>query len=213
MTPFKYDRNDAVQLIPEGEYEAVIFDAKAGTTKKDDPKLEITSKVYGPENRTPLVTDNIVAPYGIRRLRQLCESTGVEFNKNEVYPQEFIGKNVKVRVTVQHDDSGKYDDRNAIKAYLPDESSPAPGAVTRPESPSDQPQPPPTSDPSGIGRAEAWKGYCDAVRAGKPDVTEELLIKNFQSACKELVGKSEDQFTEQDWIKVRDEGPKEFVPF
>ena len=206
MTQFTYNTNDAVQLVQEGEYDAVIFTAKTGETKKGDPKLEITSKVYGPEGKAPLVTDNIVSPFGIHRLKQLCEGTGVEFTKGEVNPQDFVGKNVKVKVVVEHDDTGKYDDRNGIRAYLPDDGSPAPEVVTRPETPTDQ------SDRSG-GKLDAWKGYCDAVRAGKPDVTEELLIKNFQSACKELVGKSEDQFTEQDWIKVRDEGPKEFVPF
>ena len=76
MTQFTYNTNDAVQLVPEGEYEAVVFEAKTGKTKKGDPKLVITSKVYGPEGRSPLVTDNIVSPYGIRRLKQLCEATG-----------------------------------------------------------------------------------------------------------------------------------------
>ncbi|MAG17650.1 MAG: hypothetical protein CMJ21_06225 [Phycisphaerae bacterium] len=206
MTQFTYDTKDAVQIVSQGEYEAVIFSAETGKTKKGDPKLVITSKIYGPEGRSPLVTDNIVSPYGIRRLKQLCEATGVEFNDGEVNPQDFVGKNVKVKVVVEHDDTGKYDDRNGIRAYLPDDGSPAPEVVTRPETPTDQ------SDRSG-GKLDAWKGYCDAVRKTKPDVEDDLLIKNFQSACKDLVGKPEDQFTEPDWIKVRDEGPKGFIPF
>ena len=213
MTQFTYNTNDAVQLVQEGEYDAVIFTAKTGETKKGDPKLEITSKVYGPEGKAPLVTDNIVSPFGIHRLKQLCEGTGVEFTKGEVNPQDFVGKNVKVRVIVQHDDTGQFEDRNAIRAYLRDGGSPAPEALTRPEVPTDKPPSTTVSDPHRGGKAEAWKGFCDAVRADQPDTAEELLITNFKLACTDLIGKPDDQFTEQDWIKVRDEGPKGFVPF
>ena len=210
MTQFNYDPKDAVQLVPEGEYEAVVFTAETGKTKKDDSKLGITSKVYGPEGRSPLVTDNIVAPFGIRRLKQLCAATGVAFN-GEVNAQDFVGKNVKVKVIVKHDETGQYDDRNDIRAYMPDGGSPATVPITQPESPSDPPPGVPAG--GGVGKVEAWKGYREAICKDRPGTSEELLLKNFNTACEELIGKPEDQFTEQDWIKVRDEGPEGFIPF
>lgn len=231
MSGFTYNPDDANPILADGDYEAVIIGAKTGETKKGDQKLEVTVRAYGPDNKTPLITDNIVAPFGIRRLKQLCAATGVSFDSGEVAPQAFVGENVRVRTRIRHDDAGQYDDQNTIKAYLVDDGdrpkpapqrrddrSPGDGGSPSNAPPSAQTEPPPESEasdaaiPASIGRSEAFDGYRDAARREYPNVEQEIVATKFEEACR-AIGKPEADFAEADWIKVRDEAPKDFLPF
>lgn len=154
MTAFTYNKEDANPIVPEGEYDAVVLTAETGETKKGDPKLAVTCKIYDADGRRPLVTDNIVSPYGIRRLKQLCQATGLDFESGEVDPADFVGKNLRVRVVISHDETGQYDDRNVIRAYMPDRgdaestSSQAASAEPAPAEPSDSDKQKSTADSS-----------------------------------------------------------------
>lgn len=228
MTAFQYNKADANPILPEGEYDAVIFRAETGQTKKGDPKLEIIIKIYDADGVRPMVTDNIVAPFGIRRLKQLCIAVGVDFDAGEVDPSEFVGKNVRVRISVRKDDTGQYDDQNTIRKYMPDETlsteaatPPASGpAVSAPSTASPATSPTPAAEAATseattrVGKRDAWLGYCAAIRKDRPDVAEELLVQNWQDTCRAFFGdKPEEQYTDADWMKIRDEGPGKFIPF
>ena len=197
MTKYNYNPDDALQIVPAGNYDAVVFSAKTGETKKGAPKLDMTLKVYDPKGVNPLVRDTIMSPFGIRRLKQLCEATGVDFSGGEVDPEEFPGKNVQVRLCVRTDPTGQYDDQNSVSAYLSDDVQVISQAASAPT----------------VGKREAWMGYCENVRKDVPTAKDELLADNFKAACKTLVGdKPESDYIEADWIKVREEGPKQFLP-
>ena len=226
MTTFTYKPEDANPIVPEGIYDAVVLTAKCGTTKAGDSKIEVCLKVYDPDGVKPLVTDHVTAPYGIRRLKQLCQATGVNFDSGKVHPLEFVGKNVRVKLRINHDDSGEYEDRNAVATYLPDDGgstpndeeaakSPAPTDESTQSSHTPEPTTPLQSGASATaGKREAWQGYRDEIRRDRPDVSAEELLAGFQDACKALLGdKSESEYTEADWSKVRDEGPIIFIPF
>lgn len=118
MANFSFNPSDANPVLPDGEYEAVIFNAETGTTKNGDPKLAVTLKVYEPDGRNPLVTDHIVEPFGLRRLKRLCGATGVDFDSGEVDPSKLVGQNVRVKLRVRHDD--EYGDSNNVQGYAPD---------------------------------------------------------------------------------------------
>ena len=185
MSTYKYNPDDANPVLQDGEYDAVIQDAKVGETKKGDPKVQVTVKVYGPNNIRPLVHDHIIAPYGIRRLKQLCEALGVDFDSGEVDPTKFVGRNLRVQLRTQADDA--FGDRNVVSRYLPDKGD-------------------------ELDEATAYSAYANAVRANHADTTDDLLLKNWSSACDKL-GKPKSQFTSTDWLQVREEANSEFVPF
>ena len=217
MSVFAFNPADADRALPEGTYDAVITDAKKGMTKNGDEKLQITLQVYGPNGEKLLVDDHITEPYGIPRLRPLCNATDVEFNSGEVDPAVFIGKSVKVRLRVR--ESEQYGRKNDVTRYYPDTD-------TGDEQQSVTHHPPqgvtgsdtieagtPVSEPT-FGRREAFKAYREKVRAKWPDASAEALEENFKEACKDLVpGKDDVDFTEADWKRVAEGGSAEYVPF
>ena len=206
MTNFSYNPADANPLLPDGEYDGVVFEAKRATTKSGDPKLQITVKAYGPNSVQPPVTDHIVAPWGVRRLRQLCKATDVNFDSGEVNPADFVGKNLRVRLRVRKDESGEYDDQNEIKAYLPDAGSTASMPTTERNAPAPDDHP--------LDEAAAFATYVKAVKEIRPDASDEMIMQNFSAACDQLVpGKARNVFTTADWQRVVAEGPGNFIPF
>ena len=206
---FSYNPDDAVQIVDAGIYDAVVFDAKAGETKQGASKLEVILKVYDPKGVNPLVTDHIVAPFGIKRLKQLCEACGVDFASGNLDPKDLVGKNVQVRLRVRTAPTGQFDDQNAVSAYLSDSSLAVEVNTAKAGTSKAQPDTSPALD-----EASAYAGYVQKVREEKPDATDALLMKNFAEACNTLVPSKERAiFTEADWITVRDGGPRAFVPF
>ena len=214
MSIFNYNPEDANPILPEGEYDAVILEGKTGETKKGDPKLEVTVKAYGESGVQPLVTDHIVSPYGIRRLKRLCEATGVDFGKGEVDPAEFVGQNLRVRLRVEHDEAGQYDDRNVIAKYLPDQPAQQKTGPQKPVVSGPTEAKPNNADGPKLDEPGAYAAYAEAVRKDRPEATDSLLMQNFGEACNKLVpDKQRSKFTPEDWARVVRDGQREFVPF
>ena len=54
MSTFTYDPKKADVLLPDGDYEAVVYEAEHTVSHKGNPMLEITVKAYGPDGLEPL---------------------------------------------------------------------------------------------------------------------------------------------------------------
>lgn len=217
MTTFSYNTADANPILDAGIYDAVILEAKTGETKKGDPKLQVCVKVYGPDKISPLVVDHIMAPYGIRRLKQLCEATGVDFDGGSVDPADLIGSNVCVKLRIRSDESGEYEDQNDIVAYYPDGRAPRPDQAVAGAPPTDATatprasSTPPTTDSC---EATAFAAFAAAVRADRPDAAETQLKSEFIRICADLVSdKKRTEFTAEDWRQVTTDGPASYIPF
>lgn len=120
MSEFTYDPNEANPVLDPGRYDAVVMAAEVKDTKKGDPMLVVQVKVYDPDGIKPTVFDNITRPYGIRRLKQLCEVTGVSFDNGSIDPQDLVGQNVVVELRIKKDPNGMYEDANAVVRYEAD---------------------------------------------------------------------------------------------
>lgn len=136
MSHFEYDPNEANPLLDPGRYDAVVMAADARKTKAGDPMLVLQVKVYDPNGVKPTVFDNITRPYGVRRLKQLCEATGVPFDDGNIEAEDLRGHNIIVELRVKTDPNGVYEDSNAVTRYLPDDG-PKPG---QPQSPDTSPR-------------------------------------------------------------------------
>ena len=194
----------------------MILDAKTGTTKNGDPKMQIDVKVYGPSGISVLANDHIVAPWGIRRLKQLCQATDVDFGAGRVDPQDFVGTNVRVKLRIQGDETGQYEDRNTVVGYYPDqEQAPRPDPATCRDASRDaatEPAPPPPT--STVDESSAYAAFVDAVRSERPDAGDDMLKSEFDRSCRDLVpDKKRKEFSVEDWTKVQTEGPKDLPAF
>lgn len=129
---WRFQPDDANPILPEGEYSAVVLTAESGETKQGDSKFDVTVKVYGGNGVLLLVTDHIISPYGIRRLKRLCETTGVDFDNGEVDPADFVGQNVRVRLRVEHDEDGHLPDGTAQPAAAKSNPAQGSGMLTKP---------------------------------------------------------------------------------
>ncbi len=115
-----YDPKDAIMVLPEGEYNAVLKTVSETESKKTGaPMFVLTWEVHPDDARpTCLVTDYIVMPKFTFKLKRLAISMGKldDFEKQLFQPEDYIGSSAKVFLEVQKNDG--YDDKNGIKSYV-----------------------------------------------------------------------------------------------
>ena len=116
----QFNPKDAVQLLPEGEYRAEVATAEETKSKAGNDMLKVTWKVFAPNGGTPLVTDYIVPPHGVGRLKKMCRAVGLEdkFKQGSVTPEDLRGQACTVVVIVEDDKTGNYDPQNRIAKYI-----------------------------------------------------------------------------------------------
>jgi hypothetical protein len=139
--------NAPFEVIPAGEYDAIIVNSKVETTKKGDGRLvnlelQILSGEY--QNRKLFDRLNLWNPSEMAvkiargTLSSICRSVNVLTPRDTA---ELHGKPLRVKVTVS--DSPEYGKRNEVKGYMPrngspkaspTETVPQPGSTTAAES-------------------------------------------------------------------------------
>ncbi len=99
-----------------------IYNSK--NSGKDMPKL--TVKAYHPDG---IKSQFIIEYINIdddgkyhKRLNEIFECFGIDYEKGNVILEENIGKFGEGIIKTQHDKTGQYDSKNAIKKYLPKEN-------------------------------------------------------------------------------------------
>jgi uncharacterized protein DUF669 len=105
-------------LLPDGEYDATIV---AGEDDKrsqaGNEMMELVLAVYDREGKDTPITDYIVATPKMQwKIRHLCEAVGVEYERDTIPVEDFVGANVRVKVVTQ--DDAKYGPQNRIQDYL-----------------------------------------------------------------------------------------------
>lgn len=119
MDKFNYNHKDAVTVLPEGEYNAVLEKCEKKESKKGNEMAVLTWRIF-PEGSgaTPLVTDYIVFPAFTWKLKRLAQSLGREddFKSERFQPGDYIGSSTRVFLEVQQSDD--FDDKNGIKTYV-----------------------------------------------------------------------------------------------
>ena len=114
MAVFKYDPAQAKSTIPEGEYDAEIVSVETKTSKAGETMLCPVFKVYGP--REAYITEYIT-PKTLFKLKKLCKVLGLDFG-GELDTDTLNGKSVRVKVGIQVDKTGQYEDRNTISGFI-----------------------------------------------------------------------------------------------
>ena len=123
----RFDPKDAEQVIPAGHYEAFVQSCEEKTSKNGNEMFEVRWKVYADEGRELIISDYIVSPKMIWKLKKLCRLWGLmeNFEAGSVSPEDILGNSAMVEVKVDPPKGG-YDEKNSIKGYapLPDGTTP-----------------------------------------------------------------------------------------
>jgi len=117
--PLTYDPADAVTVLPEGEYNAVLEKYEEKLSKKGNQMGVLTWKVFDDASeRTPFVTDYIAVPAFVWKLKKLAKSLGREqdFKDGKFQPEDFVGTSTRVFIGVDKQEG--YDDKNVIESYV-----------------------------------------------------------------------------------------------
>lgn len=115
----KYDPKDAVQCLPEGEYDAELVSTEDTKSKKGSPMEKWTWKVFPNEEAAKTVWDYVVIPNAVWKIEQLSQALGKhrEFEAGAFAAENYIGETVRVLLNVQKSD--EFGDKNGIAKYLP----------------------------------------------------------------------------------------------
>lgn len=115
---WQYNPKDAVQCLPEGEYDAVLVAVAEKTSKAGNSMLALEWSVYG-DSKNPTVKDFVVNPHSIYRLRLIARAMGKgeEFEAGKFNLADHIQERIRVKLKVEEQEGG-FDDQNRIHAYL-----------------------------------------------------------------------------------------------
>jgi hypothetical protein len=154
----------AAGVWPKGEYDALVTEAVEKTSKKDNPMIELTLTVYGPEGKEKSIRDWLVATDGGQaKIQRFCKSAGIWdlYQAGEISAESCKDANVVVKLGADDGDD-EYPPRNNIRDYMP--KSLAPKGVTQKA----------TGELAGVSpsqRSNAGTGRADPA---KPPTTDDI---------------------------------------
>lgn len=118
--PVTYDPKDASNVLPEGEYDAELVSVRDKISKTSGNEMqEWTLKIYSPSGKESTVFDYMVPPKGVYKLSQLSKAVGKhdEFKAGQFQADNCVG--VPIRVMLDIEEGGKFEDKNRVVKYLP----------------------------------------------------------------------------------------------
>ena len=132
----KYNPKDATTTWPDGDYDAEIVKVEEKQSSKGNDMAVVTYKVYNDEGKTRLVTDYIVIPAALFKLKQLAGALGQQaaFDAETFQPGDHVGAGVRVELRTEAGD-GQYEDKNRINKVKAPAGAKPPAPTRRPAAP------------------------------------------------------------------------------
>jgi hypothetical protein len=118
--------SDSFDLVPPGEYPAVVVEAEVKSPRSGDGyMLAVRYKISDGPHEGRLIFDNAVIQHsnetatkiGRARVKGLCDACGVQGAVKDT--DEFLWKPVTIKVGIEKDKAGLYEDKNRILKILP----------------------------------------------------------------------------------------------
>lgn len=111
-----YNPADAIECLPEGDYQAELAKVEEKTSKAGNPMLEVTWSVFD-NGKTKTVRDYIVQPSGLFKMKQIARAWSMlnEFESGDFDLAAHVGKMAELHLTVESSD--KYSDRNQVAGF------------------------------------------------------------------------------------------------
>ncbi len=114
----RYNPEDAnANLIPSDTWlQATIETAVDKLSKSGNEMIEAGFKVYDEAGKQPTIKHYFVSS-APGMFKKLCKVLNLDFESGDVSAESLIGKNVFVKVKIQKDEKGQFDDKNVIAAF------------------------------------------------------------------------------------------------
>lgn len=103
-------------LIPAGVYDAEVVKAEEKESKKGNPMIAITLRVFMPNGDTVLLNDWLMEAM-LEKLLQFCNAAGLRaiYDQGELRDDDCVGKSVRVNVKIKTDEV--HGEQNQVKGY------------------------------------------------------------------------------------------------
>ncbi len=114
----RYNPSDAnANLIPSDTWlQATIETAVEKVSKSGNEMIEASFKVYDNAGKQPNIKHYFVAS-APGMFKKLCKVLNLDFESGNVSADSLIGKTLFVKVKIQKDETGRYDDKNVIAGF------------------------------------------------------------------------------------------------
>lgn len=128
------------KLMPNGDYDFQVIEAKDTHSKKGNPMIELKIKVWDSDGREYLIFDYLLEQFAWK-IKHFCQSTGLEhkWESGDLNADDCLGKCGIADIYTQKSKDPQYSDKNAVKNYLPaDVSRRTQETVKKPEAEKDE---------------------------------------------------------------------------
>lgn len=118
--PRTEDELNKTILLPEGEYDFDIIGAEEAVSKSNNPMIKLTLRVYAQDGNTTQVYDYLLAALEYK-LKHFCDATGLiaEYESGNLSADMCLNRSGRAMFKIDKDKTGKYDDKNVVKDYVP----------------------------------------------------------------------------------------------
>lgn len=110
-----------MNLLPKGNYEFTVLEAKETVSKKGSPMLVLTLGIYDQVSLQPRgrIYDYLLEsmPHKLHHAAYGC-GLGEKYEQGNIEASDFQGKNGTIHVGIQQDKTGQYPDKNVVLDYV-----------------------------------------------------------------------------------------------
>lgn len=105
-------------LFPKGEYDFDVVGAEDTVSKAGNSMIKLTLKVYATDGGITQVFDYLLEALEYK-IKHFCDTTGLtaEYQSGTLTSDMCLNRCGRCKLDIDHDKTGKYDDKNVVKDY------------------------------------------------------------------------------------------------
>lgn len=111
-----------IKVLPSGEYNFTVKQAKEKLSKKNNEMLELLLSIKDDTGHETIVYDYLLEAFKYK-LKNFCASTGLDekYKSGELSEEDVINKEGRVKLKIEESD--EYGDRNVVEDYVNSEKT------------------------------------------------------------------------------------------
>jgi hypothetical protein len=135
-------REELNNLLPKGEYKAMVQSAEEKQSSSGNPMIVLKLEVYDDHGNKRIITDRLILIESMMwKIFDFCESAGImdRYDAGDVSAYNCMDKSVHCKV-IQKEAEGDFPAKNEIKSYfVPKGGNPPPASTTKRAAPKNSP--------------------------------------------------------------------------